>query len=297
MDENFLKLPDRCRELLRLMEERGKDWRFGVFSSAEAIQEVGVEFLVRLGVYFLWIGVESKYELFAKNRGIDLKALIREMRDRGIVVLASGILFVEGHDPETIWDDIKWVVEMEADFVQFMQLGPVPGTTLYEDYEGRGIFRADAPYEEWHGQHRIWYRHPHFTPAESERILRDAFRYDFDTQGPSLLRMCDTVLRGLRSLSSRDGDPLLAKRREAHRRRAVQLRPALEVLRRYAHNDRVRSRAEAVAAEYEEVLGPPSLTQRALAHAGRLLAAVEAARLARRGTIRQPRAILTPYRM
>jgi len=213
LDENFLKQPERAHELLQLMEEHGKLYRFSIFSSAETIAQVGVDFLNRLGVCLIWIGAESKYEMYEKNRGIALKPMIRELRDNGISVLASGILFLEQHDKETIWDDIKYVVDLESDLVQFMQLGPAPGTALYQDYDEKGILTKDVPFEEQHGQHHIWFEHPHFSPEESARYLREAFRYDYDTQGSSLLRMLDTIIRGYRNLARYD-DPYMVKRRE-----------------------------------------------------------------------------------
>ena len=229
MDENFLKRAERVKELLRLMEKHNKLYRFGIFSSAETINAVGVEFLARLGVSFLWLGVESKQEVYEKNRGIDLKSMVRELRDHGISVLASGILFLEQHDARTIWEDIEYLVDLRSDLVQFMQLGPMPGTRLYDDYESKGVLRKDIPYEEWHGQHRLWFRHPNFSPEQSERILREAFRYDYDTQGPSLLRMCETLMRGYETLARYDS-PYRQKRRELLRRQAAAYRLALGIL-------------------------------------------------------------------
>jgi anti-anti-sigma regulatory factor len=296
MDENFLKRPERARELMDLMEEHGKFWRFGIFSSAETIAKVGVKFLSRLGVFFLWLGVESKREVYEKNRGVDLKAMIRELRDHGISVLASGILFLEHHDKESIWDDIRYVVDLEADLVQFMQLGPIPQTRLFREYAQQGKLREDVPYEEQHGQCRIWFDHPHFSPEESERYLRDAFRFDFDTQGSSLLRMCDTVIRGYRHLA-RYVDPILRKRRKTLKALAEGYRPILDALRRYAHNDHVRARTEEIIARYRETLGPASIRQKIRARLVRYFASREAARVAAGRTVYQPKTLETRYRM
>jgi anti-anti-sigma regulatory factor len=296
MDENFLKRPERARGLMALMEEHGKLWRFGIFSSAETIAEVGVEFLTRLGVYFLWLGVESKREVYEKNKGIDLKALIRDLRDHGVGVLASGILFLEHHDKESIWDDIRFVVDLEADLVQFMQLGPIPQTRLYRDYSREGKLLKDVPFEEQHGQCRIWFDHPHFSPEESEQYLRDAFRFDFDTQGSSLLRICNTVIRGYQNLA-RYTDPIMEKRRARMKAQAVEFRPLLDSLRRHAHNDHVRTLTEEVISRFRESLGPASLKQRILSRAVRFFASREAARVTAGKNVYQPKTLETRYRM
>ncbi len=295
MDENFLKRPERARELLRLMEENGVLYNFAVFSSAEAITALGPEFLARLGIYFVWIGVESAKEIYEKNRNVDMKALVRGLRDHGISVLASGILFLEHHDAKTIWEDIRFMVDLESDMVQFMQFGPMPATALYMDYEARGILRPDIPFEEWHGQHRIWFDHPDFTGEESEKVLRAAFRHDFDVQGPSVLRMCDTMLRGYRTLSS-SRDPVLRKRAETFRRWASDYRPALGVMRKFAHNDRVREIAERTIAAYRDAFGPPTAGQRIKGFIAGFLAGREAARVAEGRNVYQPRTISTAFR-
>ena len=296
MDENFLKQTDRARELLHLMQEHDKPYRFGIFSSAETIAEVGAEFLARMGVHFLWIGVESKHEIYEKNKGIDLKAMIRSLRDHGIGVIASGILFLEQHDQDTIWDDIRFVVDLKSDFVQFMQLGPLPGTQLYHDYDSKGLLKKDIPYEEWHGQHQIWFNHPHFTLEESDQFLREAFRYDYDTQGSSLLRLCDTVIRGYETLARYEGS-WMARRREGLRQVAISYRVVLGTLRRLAHNDRARTLAEQVIAKYERALGPLSLKQRIISQVVRAYARREASRAIAGRNVYQPRAATAKYRM
>lgn len=296
MDENFLKQPERAHELMHLMEQNDKLYRFNIFSSAETIAEAGVEFLARLGVTFVWIGVESKYEIYEKNQGLDLRSMIRELRDHGVSVLASGILFLEQHDQQTIWEDIKFLVGLEPDFAQFMELGPAPGTALYQDYETKGILRKGVPFEDQHGQDQIWFDHPHFTPEDSARILREAFCYDYDTQGASLLRLCDTTIRGCQTLGRYD-DPYMAKRRALMRESASGLRPALGVLRKRAHNERARALAEAVIAKYEKELGSPSLGQRALGAAARFTAQRESLRVAAGRNVYQPKVMKTKYRM
>ena len=175
MDENFLKDTDRARELLAEMERHRRFFRFQVFSSAEAITAFGLDELVRLGVNFVWMGVEckSRQANFAKNSGVDPQRLVRALRDRGINVLASGILCMEHHTPENIQEDIDHLTDLEADFVQFMLLTPLPTTELYREKQAGGLLREELPYEEWHGQKLLNWRHPHF-PGGRGRALDHA---------------------------------------------------------------------------------------------------------------------------
>ena len=97
--------------------------------------------MARLGVSFVWIGFESqsRQSQFAKNDGIDPKALVKKLRDHGISVLASGILCMEHHTPENIHEDVDFLVGLNADFVQFMLFTPLPVTALYKRLKEKGL--------------------------------------------------------------------------------------------------------------------------------------------------------------
>lgn len=197
LDENFLKMKDRALELLALMEKNQRRFNFSIFSSAETLTAIGdLDILVRLGVTFIWLGVESKKEIYTKNKNIDFHDLILELRRRGISVLASSILFLEEHDKNTIWEDVDFATSLNPDYLQFMQLGPMPGTKLYKDYEDAGRLVKDLPYESKHGQGRIWFHHDHFSRDESKDFLRLAFEIDYNRNGASMLRAIKTAFKG-----------------------------------------------------------------------------------------------------
>lgn len=197
LDENFLKMKDRALDFLDLMEKNHRHFTFAIFSSAETLKAIGdLDILVRMGVTFIWIGVESRKEIFTKNKDTDFYVLFRELRKRGINVLASSILFLEEHDKRTIWEDIDFVTSLNPDYLQFSPLGPIPGTELYSDYENQGKLCTDIPYESQHGQGKIWFQHDYFTRDESDHFLRLAFEIDYNRNGASMLRGIKTALNG-----------------------------------------------------------------------------------------------------
>ena len=197
LDENFLKMKDRALELLELMEKNDRHFSFAIFSSAETLKEIGdLDILARMGVTFIWVGVESKKEIYAKNIDTDFQTLFMELRKRGISVLASSILFLEEHDKSTIWEDVDFVTSLNPDYLQFSPLGPIPGTKLYNDYEKQGKVIKNVPYESQHGQGKIWFHHDHFSRDESVDFLRNAFKTDYKRNGASMLRAIKTALQG-----------------------------------------------------------------------------------------------------
>ena len=292
MDENFLKNRERAERLVELMEKNDKPYRFAIFSSAETIQSVGVDFLARLGVTFLWLGMEGRRSAYEKNKGVHFPSLVASLRQRGIVVLGSVILFTEEHDKRSIHDEVDFAIEAAPDFIQFMQLGPLPETALYRDYRDKGLLRDDMPYEEWHGQHHLWFRHPHFTGEESAAYLKQAFQRTWDELGASLLRLFETNLFGYHATRNA-ADPFLRLR---HRHYASTVRnyyPALPIIVRYAHNRHERDYARRVLTGYRAALGPMDAVTRAKAAGAMTLATLEAARIATVGNMRQPNTLVT----
>ena len=258
MDENFLKDRERAIELLEAMEQHQRFFRFHIFSSAEAISAFGVDNMVRLGVDLVWIGFESqsRQSLFAKNTGINPRDLVRSLRDRGIAVLASGILCMEHHTPDNIQDDIDFLVGLESDLVQFMLLTPMPVTALYQDQKARGLLRSDLPLQECHGQTKLAYHHPAFSGDEPETWMKKAFRQDYETNSSSMLRMVETAVRGYEHLSSIENrDVCLEARLRQFEKQARVWRLILPAVECHAVNDLERRRSRELGRRAQRLFG------------------------------------------
>ena len=297
MDENFLKDRERALDLVAEMERHERFFEFQVFSSAEAITAFGLDNLERLGVTFIWIGVESSSTEgnFAKNEGIDARALVKELRDRGIIVLASGILCAEHHTEDNIGKEIDFMVELESDFVQFMHLTSLPTTALYLDHKRRGLLREDLPYEEWHGQNRINFRHPHFTEERADYWLRFAFGEDYRRNSSSMTRVLDTTMRGYDRLHAlKDRSPVLEFRRGTFSRRLQEWCSIVAVISRHPVNALEADRVRALDKKVRERL-PLTVARRVERLVARALSAAWLLRIRLRGDRIQPGTILTRY--
>jgi len=298
MDENFLKDKQRALDLLALTEKHQRFFDFRIFSSAEAITAFGVDNLVRLGVNLIWIGVESSSQEgnYQKNKGIDAKHLIRELRCRGISVLASGILCLDHHTQDNIQEDIDFLVGLEADLVQFMLFTPLPVTALYLEHKRRGLLREDLPFEEWHGQKMLAWRHPHFPGDSAEKWINAAFRQDFEENGSSIRRLVDTSFQGYLRLAAMDERDRCLEHRMQNLARQTRLWSCiLPTVAKYAVNEREREKAIELYRKIETAL-PRTIVERFLSVAGRLLAARWNLRVKMRGDAIQPATIVTKYR-
>ena len=195
MDENFLLYRRRAMELLKRMEAAGKSWILYVFASANAIRKYTMEELVRLGISWLWMGLESPRSGYEKLDGADTVSLAHRLHEHGIKVLGSTIVGLEHHTPENIGEEIEHAVSHETDFHQFMLYTPVPGTPLYSEMAQQGRL-LDVDLADIHGQFKLNFRHAAISRDESKKILDGAFLRDFERNGPSLYRICRTTLAG-----------------------------------------------------------------------------------------------------
>jgi radical SAM superfamily enzyme YgiQ (UPF0313 family) len=198
MDENFLLHRERALQLLARMKEAGKSWEFSVFASANAIQKYTMQELVELGVSWIWMGLESPRAGYQKLKGSNIANLTHELREHGIRVQGSTIIGLEHHTPENIAQEIEYAVDYDTDFHQFMLYTPVPGTPLYQQMSEEGRLLNDIDPADIHGQYKFNFKHAAISRDDSKTFLDWAFRRDFERNGPSLYRMCGTMLQGWR---------------------------------------------------------------------------------------------------
>lgn len=196
MDENFLLQRPRAIQLLERMKQAGKSWSLYVFSSVNAIRKYSMEELVQLGISWIWLGLESPNSTYSKLHDADTKALAAELRQHGIKLLGSTIVGLEHHTPENIRPEIEHAVEHCTDFHQFMLYTPVPGTPLYQQVSSEGRMLTEVDLADIHGQYKFNFRHAAISREQSKQFLDWAFQFDFDRNGPSLFRICDTIFQG-----------------------------------------------------------------------------------------------------
>jgi radical SAM superfamily enzyme YgiQ (UPF0313 family) len=295
LDENFLKMRGRAEELVACMEQSGRLFTFGIFSSAETLMALpDLDFLVRLGVNFVWLGVESKSEIYAKNRGVDFGTLVANLRRRGISVLASAILFLEHHDRETIWEDVDYAVGLNPDYLQFMGLGPIPGTPLYDGLARSGLLNEEIPFAQRHGQDAIWFHHPSFDSHETGAYLAEAFRRDYVANGASFARFLTTTLNGFRYAKGHP-DPRVQRRAADFEAMACKLRPFLLAGELFSENRATTKLFAELGREYGRLFGPLGLKDRLGGVAVVAFALRELLKAKLAGSARQPPTRRTVY--
>ena len=213
MDENFLLHKKRALRLLEIMEKHGKSWSLYVFSSANVLRSYTIEQLVRMGISWVWMGLEGKTSQYQKLAGADTIELVRELRSHGISILGSTIIGLEEHTPENLPAAIEHAVAHDTEFHQFMLYTPVAGTPLFEEHRANGTLLDPECLNpsDTHGQLRFVHKHPHIPAGMETDFQLQAFRRDFEVNGPSVVRMVRTTLLGWKKYG-RHSDPRIRKR-------------------------------------------------------------------------------------
>jgi radical SAM superfamily enzyme YgiQ (UPF0313 family) len=245
LDENFLLHRKRALRLLELMEINNKSWALSVFSSARVLKSYTMDQLMGLGIGFVWMGLEGEESSYDKLKGVDTLSLVRLLQANGIRVLGSSILGLEDHRPEQMHGIIEYAVRHDTVFHQFMLYTPIPGTPLFEKHQREGSLLPESqlPSADAHGQYRFNYRHPYFINGEEGQHLLDAFRQDFELNGPSLLRLIRVLLNGWQM---RKSYPLRIRARlawEVAPLRSSYAGAVWAMVQYFAHNDVIRAKA------------------------------------------------------
>ena len=210
-DDNFLLDLKRAEQLRQKVVESGRIFNLMIFGSANLALKFGPEKLAEMGVGVIWIGRESRFSDYGKNREIDMPALVADLRRHGIKTILSSILLLDEHNRENIMEDVDDHLQARPAFSQFSHFSPGPGTPLYDRLDEEKRILTAVPFEEWHAFKQPWFIHPEFDLLTAENIQEEAYQRDFHELGPSLLRFIEADLEGWKHLKESD-KPHLRKR-------------------------------------------------------------------------------------
>ena len=185
-------------ELLERMKAAGKSWELSVFASANAIRKYTM-----LKNWWSWEfrgcgwGWNRRSPAMASCKGADTQQLTA----RACANTASGARA----RPSSGWSttrrkilssEIEYAVAHETDFHQFMLYTPVPGTPLIRRWRSRAGCWTASIWPIFMGSTSSTFEHGAISQEDSKRFLDWAFWRDFERNGPSLYRICQTMLQG-----------------------------------------------------------------------------------------------------
>ena len=293
-DDNFLLDTRRAEELRECVVRSGKEYEIFYFASPNKIRELGAEKMAEMGTNLVWIGRESELVPMRKRGDVDLKAMVDDLQRHGIKAVVSSILLMEHHTPENIWTDVAEHISLQPDFSMFGLYSALPGTPFYDRMKEENRINWGTPYEDWNGLWRQWHHNPYFSPAEGERIHNQAMVREFETLGPSAMRLARTDLKGY--LFMRNSPHQALRRRAEHLAHKMPMyRALLWAMARLVPQPEMREMVEDVLSQVEEHFGPVSTWEKTEGLALWLFGIKEKARQGLLGDVIQPPTTVTRY--
>ena len=197
MDENFLLHRARAMRLLERMKQAGKSWELSVFCFRQC----------RFENTPCWNWSNSAFPGYGWVWNLPSPATAScRARTSGSSPGSFANTVYECRARRSLdWSTTRQTTSSrksnrrsgyQTDFHQFMLYTPVPGTPLYQEMADQGRLLTDVDLADIHGQFKFNFRHAAISREDSKRFLDWAFWRDFERNGPSLYRMCQTMLQG-----------------------------------------------------------------------------------------------------
>ncbi|MBI5208549.1 MAG: hypothetical protein HY927_01085 [Elusimicrobia bacterium] len=300
LDEDFLINKQRAMEFRDCVIKGGRAVSLFVFGSVKALSQFEVSELLEMGVDGVWIGYEGTRSGYAKREGKPAEALMAELRDNGIMVLASMILGFDYQDKETIRREFDGLMALKPSLSQFLIYGPTPGTPFYDRVVAENRFREEFrddldSYCHSASGFTCMVKHPTMSYEDIESLQRWCFDEDFQRLGPSIYRVVETYLNGYRRHKD-SPNPIL---RDKAARFAADIRRAYPIFlagRLLGPNARVRDWVARLERELHDCLGRPTLKERLLSAAS-VGAALWTAAALKLNVMQHPELTRSAYRM
>ncbi len=106
--------------------------------------------------------------------------LVRTLHNRGIGILGTFMLGLDGDTPESLGQMVSRIDDLELDLVRFAAITPFPGTRLFERIRAEGrILTEDWRY---YDQEHVVFQPRHIRPAALQNLLHDVWRRSYSMQ-------------------------------------------------------------------------------------------------------------------
>jgi hypothetical protein len=189
-DENFLSDEPFARDFLehnRRALEAGELFLPFAFAEARAVQRYTPEELLEMGIDSLWIGMEdADGGGYAKNRGVDFRALVQRLQEHGIKVIVSFMAGRDDQTPESIARDVDEALELGAAAFQYAMVCPMPGTATFQQLRAEG--RLDLRRLDRIGMSHYIVKHDRFDDPGLRAHTTGFHKRDYERHGPMALR-------------------------------------------------------------------------------------------------------------
>jgi len=154
-------------------------------------------------------GIENFNKSYPKNANVNLKGLIRRLSDYGIWTNPNYIIGYDFDSKESVWNDIKMLINLGADANTILHLHPHPRTEVWKSLEKEQRL-LDVP-PEFHFIHGFQsFKHPNFKTGFEDMLplLYKIYNYIEREIGDKLIN----IIRTMKNLLNHTNHPSIIKR-------------------------------------------------------------------------------------
>jgi len=157
--------------LFELFEGDDGDYPVLMSTTAASLQNFDLDRLKNsaMRIETINLGVESFSTEYGKNKNTDMTRLVRSLYDHGIGVYATFIIGFDHQTKESIWDEIRQLVGLDASAFSVINLKPLPRTPIWKAMEDQHRF-IDVPYDFFYVHGFQTYTHPHIRPGFEDML-------------------------------------------------------------------------------------------------------------------------------
>jgi radical SAM superfamily enzyme YgiQ (UPF0313 family) len=141
------------------------------------------------------IGIESFSQDYTKNaKHRETKQILKRLTDYGIGTYATFIIGFDHQTHESVWKEIKQVVDLDIYAITVHNLKILPQTPLWYDFERDGRL-LNVPYDFYYIEGFQSFIHPHFKPGFEDMLplTYDIFEYIEKERGPQVLSLMELL--------------------------------------------------------------------------------------------------------
>jgi len=136
-DEMFVMNVSHFMKLCELIIARGYDFNIWCYARVDTVKDKYLETLKKAGVNFLALGIESGDKkvrsdvIKGRFEDIDIRGVVRKIREAGINVAANYIFGLPEDDYESMQRTLDLALEMNTEMANFYSAMAYPGSPLY----------------------------------------------------------------------------------------------------------------------------------------------------------------------
>jgi hypothetical protein len=263
-DEDFFIHTKRAREFLDCVRRGGRPLSIMGFGSIKGLSQFTADEIAEMGFDIIWTAFEGVASGYDTLNGKNIAQLHEDLKSRGVAILSSMIIGFPYQDPVRVREEVRQFRALGPALWQILIYFAFPGTPLHKKAVAeKGFLPAyeeNPDYRTFDG-FTMHFIHPRFTADEIEALQKKIYRDNFETLGPSLVRVVKAWFHGY--LNLRDSDnPLLKGRAERMRDYVRSAIPGIWPAVVLGPHQRIRAEARSFLKDIESELGPISIAER-----------------------------------